>query len=161
MLLKNQVEWALHCCSILSALPADVRLSTKALSEFHGIPKEYLSKALQALSTAGLVEGTLGPKGGYRLAKAAREITFLEIVEAIEGRKRTFNCTEIRGNNPCNPADQTYTKPCGIARIMWNADEAWRDSLRGVTLQDLNDNLEDDLTEEELEESLNWLLSYK
>ena len=70
MILKSQVEWALHCCAILAGLPEGRYLSTKALAEFHGLPKEYLSKALQSLSQAGLVHTTLGPSGGYRLARS-------------------------------------------------------------------------------------------
>ena len=96
MILKSQVEWALHCCAILAGLPAGRYLSTKALAEFHGLPKEYLSKALQSLSQAGLVDTTLGPSGGYRLARPPAELTFLEIVEAVEGKSRTFVCTNIR-----------------------------------------------------------------
>jgi DNA-binding IscR family transcriptional regulator len=68
MILKSQVEWALHCCAILSGLPEGRYLSTKALAEFHGLPKEYLSKALQSLSQAGLVHTTLGPSGQQSLS---------------------------------------------------------------------------------------------
>jgi Rrf2 family protein len=101
MILKSQVEWALHCCAILAGLPEGRYLSTKALAELHGLPKEYLSKALQSLSQASLVETTLGPSGGYRLAKPPSDINFLEIVEAVEGKARSFTCTNIRANNPC------------------------------------------------------------
>ena len=77
--MKNQVEWALHCCAILAGLPAGRRLATKDLAELHGVPKEYLSKALQALSGAGIVEGSLGPSGGYRLARGPAAISFLAV----------------------------------------------------------------------------------
>jgi Rrf2 family protein len=160
MFLKNQVEWALHCCSILAALPPEKRLSTKALSEFHGVPKEYLSKALQNLSNAGLIEGTLGPKGGYRLAKPADQITFLDVVTAAEGQKNTFKCSEIRGNNPCKPEQNDLKDPCAIASIMWEADEAWRNHLKSVTLADLSKKLEESISEKLLNDSANWLLNY-
>jgi Rrf2 family protein len=141
MILKSQVEWVLHCCAILAGLPEGRYLSTKALAELHGLPKEYLSKALQSLSQAGLVESTLGPSGGYRLAKAPADLTILEIVEAVEGRASTFTCTDIRANNPCRPKGYCDSKPCAIARIMGAADEAWRQSLRAVTLADLGEVL--------------------
>src|SRR5690242_7227712 len=137
MILKSQVEWALHCCAILSGVPEGRYLSTKALAELHGLPKEYLSKALQSLSQAGLVDTTLGPSGGYRLAKPPEQMTFLDIVEAVEGKGRTFVCSNIRENNPCLPENYCYSGPCAVARIMWEADEAWRDKLRSVTLSDL------------------------
>jgi Rrf2 family protein len=137
MQLKNQVEWALHCCSILAGLPAGRSLGTKALAEFHGVPKEYLSKALQALSRAGLVEGTLGPSGGYRLTRAPAAISFWDVVSAVEGPGPAFTCTEIRRNNPCRPRGFCDDGPCAVARVMWDAENAWRDKLKGVTLADL------------------------
>jgi len=146
--LRSQVEWALHCCAILAGLPAARYLSTKALAEFHGVPKEYLSKALQGLSQAAIVESTLGPSGGYRLARPPKEITFLQIVEAVEGRTSTFACTEIRRNNPCRPADHCDDGPCAIARIMWEADEAWRARLDAVRLSDLIETLEREIPPE-------------
>ena len=141
MILKSQVEWALHCCAILAGLPEGRYLSTKALAELHGVPKEYLSKALQSLSQAGLVLTTLGPSGGYRLARPPAELTFLEIVEAVEGKSRSFVCTEIRANNPCRPKGHCDSSPCAVARVMWEADEAWRQKLRSVTLADLGATL--------------------
>ena len=141
MILKSQVEWALHCCAILAALPNGRYLSTKALAELHGLPKEYLSKALQSLSQAGLVLTTLGPSGGYRLARPPAELTFLDIVEAVEGKSRTFACTDIRASNPCRPKGHCDSRPCAVARVMWEADEVWRQKLRSFTLADLGETL--------------------
>lgn len=157
MQLKSQVEWAIHCCAILGGLPPDRYLSAKALSEFHGVPKEYLSKALQGLSQAGLVHTTLGAAGGYRLARPAEAISFLDIVEAVEGRRSTFVCNNIRANNPCRPKDHRDTKPCAVARVMWDADEAWRRSLAGVRLSDLAEALTVDVPADILERSAQWV----
>lgn len=158
MILRSQVEWALHCCTILASLPDGRYLSTKALAEFHGVPKEYLSKALQGLSQAGLVQTTLGPSGGYRLARKPAELTFLEIVEAVEGKARTFACNNIRANNPCRPEGYCESGACAVARIMWEADEAWRAKLRGVTLADLADLLAQEIPAALWKRSLEWVL---
>lgn len=158
MNLKNQVEWALHCCAVMMALPDGAYLPAKVLAEFHGVPKEYLSKALQNLSQHGIVEGTLGPRGGYRLARAPDKITFLDIVEAVEGRRSTFRCDEIRANNPCLPKKHRPGKPCTVARVMWRADEAWRNALRHVTLTDLAVQLADDVPGDILAKGQAWLL---
>ncbi len=158
MILKNQNEWALHCCSVLSWVPPERYLSTKALAEFHDVPKEYLSKALQALSQAGIVEGTLGPSGGYRLARKPSDITFLDIVEAIEGKGSTFACTEIRKNNPCRTAKHCDNKPCAVARVMWEADAAWRNTLRGVRLSDLAKTLKETVPADLLEKTGAWVV---
>jgi Rrf2 family protein len=157
MILKSQVEWALHCCAILSGLPEGRYLSTKALAELHGLPKEYLSKALQSLSQAQLVHTTLGPSGGYRLARSPADMTLLEIVEAVEGSGRTFICNNIRANNPCRPEGYCEVGPCAIARIMWEADEAWRTTLRNVTLADLGQALAKDIPPQIWNGTMEWV----
>ena len=158
MILKSQVEWALHCCAILAGLPEGRYLSTKALAELHGLPKEYLSKALQSLSQAGLVHSTLGPSGGYRLARPPAELNFLEIVEAVEGKSRTFVCDNIRANNPCRPKGYCDSSPCAVARIMWEADEAWRQKLRSVTLADLGEILSRETPPAIWKDTFEWVL---
>lgn len=158
MILKSQVEWALHCCAILAGLPDGRYLSTKALAEFHGLPKEYLSKALQSLSQAGLVHTTLGPSGGYRLARPPAELTFLDIIEAVEGKSRTFVCNNIRANNPCRPAGFCDSSPCAVARIMWEADEAWRSKLRSVRLSDLTETLSQEIPADIWGKTFEWVL---
>lgn len=157
MQLRNHVEWALHCCAVLAGLPQGRFLPAKVLAEFHGVPKEYLAKALQALSLAGLVEGTLGPHGGYRLKRSPDTITFLDVVEAVEGKASTFVCTEIRENNPCLEPGHCDAKPCGVARVMWDADRVWREKLASVRMSDLVAGLMDDIPAEQLAKNAAWL----
>ena len=163
MQLKSQVEWALHCAAILAGLPDGRYLPAKALAELHGVPREYLGKALQSLSQAGLVEGTLGPRGGYRLAKTPGEISFLDVVEAVEGKEPTFVCTEIRKNNPCRRScpdsrKAADSKVCGVARVMWAADRAWRQSLAHVSLAALVRDVARDVPADLLRKTGAWVL---
>jgi Rrf2 family protein len=101
------------------------------------VPAAYLAKHLQALARAGVVSSGQGPKGGYRLARPAAEITVLEVVDAVEGAEPAFTCSEIRRRGPAAIPASGYAKPCGIARAMWRAEEAWRQSLRETTVADL------------------------
>ncbi|MNJ92618.1 HTH-type transcriptional repressor NsrR [compost metagenome] len=155
MILRNQVEWALHCCAVLTGLEPGQYLATKDLAEFHGVPKEYLSKALQSLSQAKLVVSTLGPTGGYRLSREAKDISFLEVVEAIEGKISTFECSEIRKNNPCLGKFKP-TGVCAVARVMYRADEAYKKELRNTSLADLFKQVVKDVPAEILEQNAEW-----
>jgi Rrf2 family protein len=137
MRMKEGVEWAVHCAVLLAALPEGLVLPAARLAEYHGVPAPYLAKSLQALTRAGIVESTTGRHGGYRLGRAASGITLLHIVEAIEGDASFFQCTEIRRRGPSRVAARAYTSTCGIAAAMWQAEEAWRDELRQVTVADL------------------------
>ena len=96
MQLGEGVEWALHCASLLAALPPGTTLPASRLAEFHGVPPAYLAKHLQLLSQAGIVESVSGRRGGYRLGRPAAEVTLLDVVEAVEGTAGSFRCTEIR-----------------------------------------------------------------
>ncbi len=161
MQLKNQVEWALHCCGVLAAVPDGKAIPSKVLAEFHRVPREYLAKAMQGLAQAGIVSGTLGPSGGYRLAREPSEISFLDIIEAVEGKRSTFVCNEIRLNNPSLTRDErrcSRERPCGIAKIMWEADERWREHLRGVLLSDLLEDIADEVPTEILVKGQDWIL---
>jgi Rrf2 family protein len=140
MRLSQGVEWALHSCSVLAGVPAPLVMPSAKLAELHEVPPAYLAKHLQALSAAGIVESVPGPRGGYRLARPAAAITVLEVVLAVEGDETAFVCTEIRQCGPGACAPSAYPKPCGIARVMWDAEDAWRASLRQHTIADLLDS---------------------
>lgn len=157
MILGNQIEWALHCMTILAGRPAEDQVSSKLLAEFHGIPKEYLAKCLQQLSHAGLVITSPGAKGGYKLARSPKDISFLDIVEAIEGKQKTFNCQEIRKNNPClGKADKKFSSVCEIAAVMYEADESWRKVLREKKLSDIITALEKKIPAETTARMKEW-----
>lgn len=160
MQLGNQVEWALHCCTVLAWLPANATLKTAAMAEFHGVPKAYLAKALQRLAEAKIVNAVPGPKGGYQLAKPADEITLLDIVEAVEGKSPTFVCTEIRCNNPCGIDPEALNSKCLIAEAMHQADQAWRKSLTQKTLHQIKTDLEAKLSPQAQKKNADWFLKH-
>ena len=63
MKMSAGVEWAVHCCVLLSQ--AEQPVPAQRLAEFHGVSRTYLAKHLQQLSRAGLVTLDRGP--GRRL----------------------------------------------------------------------------------------------
>ncbi|GAA4707429.1 Rrf2 family transcriptional regulator [Nocardioides conyzicola] len=135
MKMSGGVEWAVHCCVVLSE--AEGPVPAQRLAEFHGISRTYLAKHLQALSRAGIVSSTEGRVGGYVLTRPADQVTVLDIVLAVDGREQAFRCTEIRQNGPLPATGAVCEKPCGVARVMYAAEQAWRSSLKEVTVADL------------------------
>lgn len=133
--LSAGVEWAVHCCVVLSQ--AESPVPAARLAEFHGISRTYLAKSLQALSRAGLVRTIEGRVGGYVLDRAPAKLTVLDVVLAVEGDSPAFRCTEIRQNGPFGTPPEACTRPCGIAQAMADAERAWRASLSGVTIAQL------------------------
>ncbi|HEY5013946.1 MAG TPA: Rrf2 family transcriptional regulator [Acidimicrobiia bacterium] len=157
MRMSDGVEWGIHCATILGALPEGVALSAGRLAEYHGVPAPYLAKHLQALTRAGVFVAVPGPRGGYRLARPAAELSILDIVEAIDGTRPAFRCTEIRRRGPSAVAASEYRLPCGVHRAMGRADEAWRDELRKTTVADLLVSVVTDAPPEALAKGIRWL----
>lgn len=137
MRLSEGVEWAVHCCTVLATLPEDQVLPAAKLAELHDVPPAYLAKHLQATTAAGITTSVAGPRGGYRLARPPAEITLLDVVLALEGDETAFRCTEIRQQGPVAGPPSAYLRPCGIARAMWRAEDAWRTALAATTVADL------------------------
>ena len=137
MKLGDGVEQAIHSATMLAALPDGGVLSAAALAEFHGVSTSYLLKHLQALSRAGIALTVPGPKGGYRLAKAAEKITLLDVVLAVEGPEPAFRCKEIRQNGPNPLPQEKFKAPCQINAAMLRAERVYRNELRKITLADL------------------------
>ena len=156
--MSSGVEWSIHCCSVLAFLAADQALPASKLAEFHGVPAPYLTKHLQSLVRAGVCESVPGPRGGFRLARRASEISLLDVTLAVDGDEPAFACTEIRQRGPAAVDDPAcYREPCGIAAAMWRAESAWRRELEAVTIADINDSLGASLRPEELERGADWL----
>ena len=157
MRLSDGVEWALHCGVLLGFAQPDGALPTAKLAEYHGVPAAYLAKHLQAMSRAGLLESAQGPRGGYRLARPAAEITVLDVVEAIDGVEPAFRCAEIRRRGPTARPAREYRVPCAIHAVMDRADAAWREELRAVTLADLMVGAVQGAPAQALEVGVQWM----
>jgi len=82
---------ALHGIAIV-AIKSPERINVKSLAEILNASVAHLAKIFQRLSKAGFVKSVRGPSGGFVLAKAATEITLLDIYEAIEGEVNLHYC---------------------------------------------------------------------
>jgi DNA-binding IscR family transcriptional regulator len=78
-----------------------------------------------------------GPRGGFRLARPAGEITLLQIVEAVDGGSPFYQCNELRQRGRGASPPEQCRRTCGIAARMYEAEAAYRDSLAGVTIADI------------------------
>jgi Rrf2 family protein len=63
-------------------------VASHTIAAAEGLPESFLLKSLKPLVAAGVLRSVKGPSGGYRLARPARSITLLEVVEAVDGPVR-------------------------------------------------------------------------
>ncbi|MGA5537145.1 RrF2 family transcriptional regulator [Mycolicibacterium nivoides] len=141
MKLPVATEWALHCATSLAQLEPGATASAADLAEYFDLPAAYLSKQLQALTRAGVLISTTGPRGGFRLGRAPTDITLLHIVEAVDGAAPPYECREIRRQGRGALPTSWCRHECILAVKMADAHQAWRASLDGVTLADILDDI--------------------
>jgi Rrf2 family protein len=141
------VEYALHSLVYLIDVPSDESIGIKDLSEFQGLSETYLSKVFGKLSKAGIVSSVPGVNGGYKLAIAPEDISFWDVIKAVEGIEPIFQCKNIISNNlmyqdkecsSCTSSNPT----CTINLVMLEAEQHMREFLSNKTLAWLNEELE-------------------
>ncbi|WP_433476000.1 RrF2 family transcriptional regulator [Spirillospora sp. CA-142024] len=135
--MSEGVEWAIHSCLNLTWLEPGEAVTAARMAAFYELPAAYLNKQLQALARAGILASTPGPRGGFRLARRAEDITLLDMVIAIEGPEEAFRCEEILRQGPGDHEGADYRRLCVVSQSMRRADLAWRRELAGQTLDDL------------------------
>jgi Rrf2 family protein len=65
------------------------------IAERDGLPLAYLEHLVARLRKAGLIDSRRGARGGYMLARPAKEITMAEVVEALEGSIAPIECITL------------------------------------------------------------------
>jgi Rrf2 family protein len=90
-----------------------------------GAQRRGIEPLLQALTRAGILDSTRGPKGGYRLGRAPRAIPLLSVVEAVVDGEDTLP-------PPSGKLAEAVTTP------LWQELDGWmRERLAGMTIGDL------------------------
>jgi len=154
------VEYALHCLLYMVDLPAGTSVGIKDLATYQGVSETYLSKVYTKLRKSTIVKSIPGVNGGYALARTPENITFWDIVEAVEGTSPLFQCAEIRQNELLVDKDNlpdTHTKcPCLIKVVMLEAEEQMRQYLNNKTLSWLHEQVKNKLPEEHSKATIEW-----
>jgi Rrf2 family protein len=129
MKLTSATRYALHALTYLARHGDGRPLASAAIAEAAGLPERFLAKVLKPLVSAGVLDSARGPNGGYRLARAAKAVTLLDIVEAVEG--------PVQGEAPPVGLDGAAALDKRLQAACEKAAEVTRRRLRRVSLADL------------------------
>ncbi|GFK92749.1 HTH-type transcriptional regulator IscR [Fundidesulfovibrio magnetotacticus] len=131
------VEYAFHSLFYLVDLPEGKTVGIRRIAELHGITETYLSKIFAKLRKAQIVTSIPGVNGGYALGRDAGDISFWDIIEAVEGPASMFQCAEIRKRNLFvdDPSVFSDRCPCLIKVVIQEAEDLFRDRLRAKSLR--------------------------
>jgi len=107
MIYSRSAEYAIRSLVHLAGLAENEYAMVKNIAAETTIPPHFLAKILQDLARDGFLRSSKGPHGGFRLRIAARDLSMLKIVEAVDGAGRYDRC--IGGSPECN-----NRAPCGM-----------------------------------------------
>ncbi|MEE9241223.1 MAG: Rrf2 family transcriptional regulator [bacterium] len=147
MQISRAGDYALRAVVYLSRQDPNRLCTIGEIARAQQIPKAFLAKLMPMLIKGEVVTSFQGPKGGYRLARGAGEINFLEVIQAIEGPIRLVQCQE--DENCCE-----IEEFCTLNEVFAMAQKQLMDFFRSATFADLPFQREDGFKEIHLVSSL-------
>lgn len=160
----SPTEYALHTLLLLSEDSSSSYRSATNLAEFQGISVSYLAKLLPKLERADIVTSVEGIGGGYKLARSPAEIYIGEVVKAVEGKKKLFDCKNIRGRCALfngRPPPTATSGRCAIHAAMLEAEAAMQSVLAKTSLKSIATKSSGSLPPKFLEQAESWFFERK
>ncbi|MCS4470966.1 RrF2 family transcriptional regulator [Clostridium botulinum] len=113
---SKATNYALHTMLFLAMDTPNKLVGVQELAEKQKVSPTYLSKILTKLVKEGMINSSSGVNGGYSLSQNWEDISFLDIIHAIEGKSSLFDCCLD------SPSE------CVIKKVMLSAEKKWRKS---------------------------------
>jgi Rrf2 family protein len=128
--ISRKIDYGLRAMIYLASIPPDTIVPFREIARQMMVPEDFLAKILKTLVDQGMVRSTRGPHGGYALARPAGEISFLEVIEAVEGPIAINVCLD--GEDPCSKASA-----CTMVDVWRRGQEKMLEVYRQSKLSDL------------------------
>ena len=125
---SRKVDYALRAVIHLANEEAkDRTCSVAEIAARERIPRQFLEKIVQQLIHKGLVRSRRGPHGGYVLGRSADQMTFRDVIEAVEGPISLNVCV---GEHP----DCFLLGACGMNRVWAEGQRRVMDLFENTTI---------------------------
>lgn len=122
---SQATDYALHAMLYLVTESPDNPVNVQLLANKLGVSQTYLSKMMTKLVKAGLIHSASGANGGYRLKNKQDDISFLDVIHAIEGTTSLFECSFNHGSE------------CLIQQVVIDAEQQMEQILKNKKISDL------------------------
>lgn len=129
--ISTKGRYALEALTDLALNASDGLENIRNIAARRAISENYLEQIFLSLRKNGIVESIRGPQGGYKLAKAASQITASEILHAVEGQMAPVYCLEEHGE-ACEKEGF-----CAAQKVWGKLMNEMEFVLKGVTLAQL------------------------
>lgn len=131
MQLTREGDYGIRSVLYLARQPYKKISFVTEISEQYKIPRSFLAKILQKLVKAKIVRSYRGVKGGFSLARMAKDITVFDVLEAIEGKLAMNLC--LSDKKKCD-----FSKNCPISPVWANVQSKVVEVLKKSNFEDLS-----------------------
>lgn len=128
MKLTKKADYALRAVYYITRVPGGKLASIGEVADKQRAPREFLAKILQQLTRANILKSYQGIKGGYQLAQDPKNISFLDVIEAVEGPIVLNQCCQESGDC-CEIYDN-----CSMRHFWQRQQKAYVEQLRSETM---------------------------
>jgi Rrf2 family protein len=135
-MLTQRSRYALRALIFIARSGGMAPVPISAIAADQRLPRKFLEAILLDLKNGGLVTSYRGKAGGYRLARAAGQISFGEIIRLIEGPLALVPCVSVSAYQRC--ADCFEETTCVIRKVMLEVREQTANILDHTSLADLS-----------------------
>ncbi len=131
--LSRKSDYALRAVIYLSRISSGNYGRVSEIAKAKDIPQAFLAQILPLLAHHGVVKSQQGAHGGYALARSPEAISFLDVIESVEGPLRLNKCVEAEHE------DCTILDTCEMQHVWNQAQTQMVAFLRGVTMATMLD----------------------
>lgn len=128
--ISRKIDYGLRAMIYLASVTPDAIVPFREIARQMDVPEDFLAKIFKTLVDAGLVRSIRGPHGGYSLARSAAEVSFLDVIEAVEGPVALNVCLD--GDDACG-----HSTCCTMTSVWRLGQERMLDVYRQARLADL------------------------
>lgn len=132
MNINQATDYAFRAVLFLAKQPVGKVVEAQQIAQREVVPMRFLLKIMPSLIKAGIVRSQRGVGGGYFLAREPKDITFLDVVVAIEGPIHINKCLEDPGY--CN---KNGAATCQVHRSLASIQEKLADELKRHNFADI------------------------
>ncbi|HMK61304.1 MAG TPA: Rrf2 family transcriptional regulator [Dissulfurispiraceae bacterium] len=130
MEITRETDYAIRCLLYLSKkkhLPTVV----DEIAQEMAIPKSFLSKIVQKLNRAGLLESFRGVKGGFKLTREPEAISLLDVISVMQGPVASNRCAVDK--RACN-----FSCTCVVHPVWLDLRKMTEDYLSKINFEDMS-----------------------
>jgi Rrf2 family protein len=132
MQITRETDYAIRCILYLSSRTDRIVVVDETSREM-AVPKSFLAKILQKLVKAGIVKSFRGVKGGFRLSREPKDITLLDVIEAVEGAIALNACA-------VDSAVCTFSSACAVHPIWIRLRGEFNELLKRHNFADIGES---------------------